>query len=174
MTEYRGLKHSVWDRLLDPRSIAQERAEATPNRELDRLKGEIRRDLEWLLNTRLTDPNAHRDQEHLKQSLINYGMIDLNSLGLGDPSEQNRLQTCLKEAVELFEPRLQNVQVEMVARNSSEVLRLVQFRIYADLKTNPAEPILFDTTLDMGTRAFAVKSDARTSTGRTDEANPAS
>lgn len=175
MPEYRGLKHSIWDRLLDPRPIAQERAESTPGRELDRLKGEIRRDLEWLLNTRLADPDAHRGQDHLKRSLLNYGLIDLNALSLANPGDQDHLRACLKEAVRRFEPRLQNIEVEMTVRNPGEVLRSLHFRIHADLRTDPAEPIQFDTTLDVGSRAFSVKSDARTTTTtRQDEADSAS
>lgn len=156
MSEYRGLKHSIWDRLLDPRPIAQERAEATSNRELDRLKGEIRRDLEWLLNTRLAESNMHQGRDHLKRSLLNYGLIDLKSLGLADQNDRNRLQSSLEQAIAHFEPRLRNVQVEAELVAPGEVLRSIHFRIHAHLRTDPAEPILFDTTLDMGTRAFSI------------------
>ncbi|MFO0958183.1 MAG: type VI secretion system baseplate subunit TssE [Isosphaeraceae bacterium] len=157
MPGYRGLKHSIWDRLLDPRPIAQERAEATPYHELERLKNEIRRDLEWLLNTRLADSKLHQGMDQLKQSLVNYGLIDLNTLSLADDNDRKRLQASLQQALAHFEPRLRNVRIVPDETATGEVLRAIHFRIHADLRTDPAEPITFDTTLELGTRAFSVK-----------------
>jgi type VI secretion system protein ImpF len=167
-------QHSIWDRLLDDRHLATEQAEATGFKELNRLKGEVRRDLEWLLNTRrslparVNSPKAPSDSarpssdslgrlSHLEHSLINYGLDDLTALNLADPAERERLRRLLERAIALFEPRLQNVKVSYTGEALTAAAKTIHFLVQADLKVEPApERVVFKTDLELGSNAFAV------------------
>ena len=75
-------------------------------------KAALRRDLEWLLNTR-RNPNAAPDSmAELSQSLFNYGLPDFSSLvATNAPKDRQKLLVEVERTVALFEPRLRNMRV---------------------------------------------------------------
>jgi type VI secretion system protein ImpF len=149
------LTPSILDRLLDfepqmsqepPRSQAQSLAD---------LKKSVKRDLEWLLNTRHNPIEIPESLEELNESLAVYGLPDLTSLSVKNPNEQNRLAKAIETALRVFEPRFINVKVSLEPINSTD--RQLRFHIEAHLDIEPVpEPVSFDTVLQVGSGEFAI------------------
>ena len=149
------LTPSILDRLLDfepqmskepPRSQAQSLAD---------LKKAVKRDLEWLLNTRHNPIEIPETLEELNESLAVYGLPDLTSISVKNPNEQNRLSKAIETTIKIFEPRFINVKVSLEPVNSTD--RQLRFRIEAHLDIEPVpEPVSFDTVLQVGSGEFAV------------------
>ena len=119
-------------------------------------KAALRRDLEWLLNTRQTPLRAPENYRQLSRSLYNYGLPDLMALSAQSARDRNMLQRCLQETVELFEPRLSNVRVfaEAGAANG----RMLRFRIEGWARIDPApEQVSFDTVLELTSGQYQVR-----------------
>src|ERR1700676_3350694 len=55
------------------------------------LKAAVRRDLEWLLNTRRNPEPAPESMEQLSQSLYNYGLPDFSAFSLNSTKDRGRL-----------------------------------------------------------------------------------
>ena len=150
------LTPSILDRLLDfepqmsqepPRSQAQSLAD---------LKKSVKRDLEWLLNTRHNPIEIPETLEELNESLAVYGLPDLTSLSVRNPNEQNRLAKAIETAIRVFEPRFINVKVSLEPIDSTD--RQLRFHIEAHLDIEPVpEPVSFDTVLQVGSGEFAIK-----------------
>ena len=102
------------------------------------LKASLRRDLEWLLNTRRTPEAAGREYEELEKSLFNYGLPDTTTLSWDSARDRARLFAhASKQALAIFEPRISRVKVIPLdaASGSQHVLR---FQIEGLLDMDPA------------------------------------
>jgi type VI secretion system protein ImpF len=151
---------SVLDRLTDndPRTPTVE-APLTRAESVRALKAGVRRDLEWLLNTRRTpdDPGAARVET--ENSLYNYGLPDFSAYSIASPKDQTKLVRALQAAVKTFEPRLANVRI-LPLEVTSTGLRTLRIRIEGLLLMDPApELISFDTMLQLTTGDFRIKGD---------------
>ncbi|WP_031500532.1 type VI secretion system baseplate subunit TssE [Bryobacter aggregatus] len=151
---------SVVDRLIDqePRNTS----EASPTRaeSVRRLRAAVRRDLEWLLNSRRIAVPPDPSLLELNKSAYNYGLPDVSSISLSSVIEQERLLSAIEKAVQLFEPRLTDVRVIPMRDDSKKSIQRLDFRIEALLLMDPApEHITFDTTLDAVSQSYKVKTD---------------
>jgi type VI secretion system protein ImpF len=151
---------SVLDRLTDndPKSPTVE-APLSRAESVRLLKAGVRRDLEWLLNTRRNpdDPGASRVET--ENSLYNYGLPDFSAYSIASPKDQTKLARALQAAVKTFEPRMANVRILPVEVTSTG-LRTLRIRIEGLLLMDPApELISFDTTLQLTTGDFRIKDD---------------
>lgn len=150
---------SILDRLTDndPRVSVEappSRAEATR-----RLRASVRRDIEWLLNSRRIADAPDLALKEVNTSALVYGLPDISSVGLANPAEQNRLLAAIERSLRIFEPRLRDVKVVPVTGEKQYVQRL-DFRIEAMLMLDPApEPISFDTSLDSVSQSYKVKTE---------------
>jgi type VI secretion system protein ImpF len=154
----RKLVISVLDRLIDrePR-VSSESAEQAARR-LGDLKAAIKRDLEWLLNTKRAAARPPESLGPAADSVLNYGLPDISNLSLGSPHDRDRLRRVLEEAVARFEPRLSGVRVTLEGSRDDE--RSLHFRIDATLDLEPEpEPITFDSVLQLQTKSFVVQGD---------------
>ncbi len=113
------------------------------------LKSAVRRDLEWLLNTRrIVDPPDEALKE-LNRSAYVYGLPDLSALTMATAADRNRLVRQILATINLFEPRLTNVRLVMVETPDS-AKKDVRLRIEAMLRMDPVpEPISFDTVIEL-------------------------
>lgn len=147
---------SVLDRLIDLEPNLSEEPAKSRSQNLRELKTSVRRDLEWLLNTRChTIDTTAKDQE-INESLFTYGLPDFTNLSDKSSTDQKVLRTALETAIRTFEPRLQNVLVKPEPLDSLQ--RVMRFRIDAQLKVDPApEPITFDTVLQLGNGQYQVQ-----------------
>ena len=150
---------SVLDRLIDEeRSLATDPS-ITRAESVRRLHRAVRRDLEWLLNTRRTPIPAGKEMNELYHSLYNYGLPDFSTVSLGSFADRTRLQRSIEEAIAIFEPRLIDAKVNLREANTlSAATRMMRFQIDAYLKMDPApEHVSFDTVLELTNGEYQVK-----------------
>lgn len=151
---------SVFDRLIDDAPREPSEPPITRAESLRRLRTSVRRDLEWLLNSRrIADPIDPRLVE-LNRSVYAYGLPDVSSMSLSNLAEQDRLLKGIERAISYFEPRLKDVRVIPVRDAAKEKMQRLDFRIEALLLMDPApEAILFDTVLDAVSQSFRIKTE---------------
>jgi type VI secretion system protein ImpF len=146
---------SIFDRLLDFEPELTSEAPKSRAKSLRELKQSVRRDLEWLLNTRRTPIEVDASLEETTRSLVMYGLPDFTGVSAKSPSEQKRLLKEIETALKQFEPRLIDLRVSLEPPTAVE--RLLKFRIEARLKVEPApEPVAFDTILQLGSGEYKV------------------
>jgi type VI secretion system protein ImpF len=146
---------SVLDRLVDFEPQVTSEAPASRSKSLRQLKQALKRDLEWLLNTRRTF-SVPEELPDLAGSLLAYGLPDFSTMSVRNTEDQNDLVHALETTLKRFEPRLEDVVVSLAAASPLE--RALRFRIEGRLKVDPVpEPVTFDTTLLLGSGNFAVK-----------------
>jgi type VI secretion system protein ImpF len=147
---------SVLDRLLDYEPDVSREGIPSRSKNLRQLKQSVRRDLEWLLNTRQTADPLPPELKELNQSLAAYGLPDMSTANIRNPADQTRMLRALETAITTFEPRLQDVNVSFEPGTNGE--RALRFRIEARLWIEPApEPITFDTVLQLHSGEYEVK-----------------
>ena len=147
---------SILDRLLDFEPDVSREAPKSRAKSLNDLKISVRRDLEWLLNTRCILEDIPERLKEVNNSLAIYGLPDFTGISIKGMSEQNRLISMIETAIRVFEPRLLDVIVTL--EPISDIERILRFRIDARLKVEPIpEPITFDTILQMGSGEFEIK-----------------
>src|SRR5271169_770434 len=100
---------SVLDRLIDREPGNS--VEAPPSRaeSVRQLKRAVRRDLEWLLNTRCNVQDPGESLEEVSRSLYLFGLPDFTTYTISSPDDQPKLLRQVLSAIKLFEPRLGNV-----------------------------------------------------------------
>jgi type VI secretion system protein ImpF len=121
------------------------------------LKASLRRDLEWLLNTRRIVVPPPESLVELNRSLYNYGLPDFSTYSLNSPKDRNKLVRALETAIAIFEPRLVDVKVTPVDI-STTTTRVMRFQIEGLLLMDPApEQVSFDTVLQLTSGEYQVK-----------------
>jgi type VI secretion system protein ImpF len=119
------------------------------------LRDSIKRNLEWLLNTRRPPIYGIETYPLAKHSVIYYGLMDLGSLGTSSSSDQRRLQAAIADAVAHNEPRLRDVEVRLQEGDINK--KKLRFHIEARMEMKPIpEEIAFDTILDLSTGEYEV------------------
>lgn len=146
---------SVLDRLIDDPN-ASEDVFLTRSKSLRELKQAVRRDLEWLLNTRQPVSGAPEGTE-VQNSLYMYGLPDITSISVKSTRERKRLTESIQIAVAKFEPRLANVRVNLVTVGEDKVPSL-RFVIEGLLRVDPSpEQVSFDTVLELSSGEYKVQ-----------------
>ena len=140
---------SVLDRLIDLEPENRVENPLSRSQSVRLLKSAVRRDLEWLLNTRrIVDPPDEGLKE-INKSLYVYGLPDLSALTMAASGDRNRLVRQIMATINLFEPRLANVRVVMV-ETPDAAKKDVRMRIEAMLRMDPVpEPVSFDTLIEL-------------------------
>lgn len=155
----RPLLPSVLDRLIDREPRASAEPPGGRPRLLAEVKAAVKRDLEWLLNTKRM-PGPPAGMPHLTASLLTYGLPDLTACSLASVQDRERLRRSIEAAIRRFEPRLTGVGVTLVEGEGGELGRDLRFRIDAMLRAEPEpEPVTFDSMLQVNTMAFLVRAD---------------
>lgn len=150
---------SVLDRLLDDEPKNREEVQPTRSQAIARLKDALRRDLEWLLNTRAFPEELDEDLEETGASVFTYGLPDFSSMAAGSKQTRTRLERSLQRALEVFEPRLINVTVKAVEGDDKEK-RTIRFLISGWLHMSPAPlQVSFDTRLQLARGEYRVVGD---------------
>jgi type VI secretion system protein ImpF len=147
---------SVLDRLLDFEPKISTEVPKSRSKTLRELKQFIRRDLEWLLNTRHSADKIPEKLEEVNKSLAVYGLPDFTTLSSRNDDDRKKLTQGVENALRIFEPRLIHCRVSL--ERVDEVVRGIKFRIEASMWVEPSpEPIVFDTILQVGNGQFEVK-----------------
>lgn len=138
--------------LLDRLVAAEPRI--SPERQL---KASLRRDLEFLLNTRRVATPPPESLTEVNRSLYNFGLPDFSAYSLNNPKDRNRLLRALEVTIALFEPRLAGVKVTPI-EDPNASSRVLRFQIEGLLIKDPApEQVSFDTVLQLTNGEYQVK-----------------
>jgi type VI secretion system protein ImpF len=153
----RTVQQSVLDRLLGIEdSLPSDDAYAWAQ-SVELLKQAVRRDLEWLLNTRRIAEPAPAQYEEVRKSVYHYGIPDLTSLSKDSPETRKRLLRYVEEAIQTFEPRLEDIRVSVSSVDGDE-RRELHFIIEGLLRMDPnPEQVAFDTVLEIASGEIAVR-----------------
>ena len=151
---------SVLERLIDrdPQGLAE--PPPTRNHSVRLLRASVRRDLEWLLNTRRIPEPAGEEFPKSARSLYNFGLPDLNALNWESSRDRHAPGARGAGGAAVFEPRLRGMQVVPLepVPGSPHVMR---FQIEGLLDMDPTpEHISFDTTLQLSSGEYQVKGDS--------------
>ena len=150
---------SVLDRLIDREPANSSEAAPTRAQSVRQLKVSLRRDLEWLLNSRRTPEAVGGEFQELEQSLYNFGLPDVTTLSWDSARDRGRLARMIEQVLHTFEPRMSGVRVVAVdaAAGARHVMR---FQIEGMLEMDPSpEHISFDTLLQLSSGEYHVKGD---------------
>jgi len=147
---------SVLDRLIDREPSSNVEAYPTRTQSVREYRAAVRRDLEWLLNTRRIAIEPHQDYREVNKSAYVYGLPDLTSFSIAGPKEHARLLRFVQTLIKLFEPRLANVRITPVEETYTG--RTLHFRLEALLLMDPApEQVSFDTVMKLTSGEYTVK-----------------
>jgi type VI secretion system protein ImpF len=150
---------SVLDRLIDHEPKNRTEAPPTSAQSLRAMKAALRRDLEWLMNTRRIIDDPPESCTELRRSVYHYGLPDISSMSTFSSSDQNHLLKSMESALAFFEPRLTRVKVNL--RPVAGAGRMVHFVIEGLLRVDPApEQIVFDTVLELSSGSYQIQGDA--------------
>jgi type VI secretion system protein ImpF len=140
---------SALDRLIDLEPDNRMENPLSRSQSVRLLKNAVRRDLEWLLNSRrIADPPDEGLKEVNKSAYI-YGLPDLSALTMLVAADRNRLVRQILATINMFEPRLINVRLVMV-ETADAAKKDVRLRIEAMLRMDPVpEPVSFDTVIEL-------------------------
>ncbi len=105
---------TLLDRLIDLEPKVAADPPASRSQSVRQLKASLRRDLEWLLNTRRIPDEAPETYRELHRSLYNFGLPDVTSMSLNSPRDRQRLLRLVEQTIAIFEPRLTAVRVRAV------------------------------------------------------------
>jgi len=152
---------TVIDRLIDDEEAAKTMDDVASRARSERhLKIGLRRDLEWLLNTRRTPEPAGDEYKETSRSLFNYGLPDITSLNWENSRDRTRLARSIEDVVSLFEPRISHLKVVPVETDAA-TRHILRFQITGMLEMDPAPVhVSFDTVLQLTSGEYQVKGDA--------------
>jgi type VI secretion system protein ImpF len=149
---------TLLDRLIDDEPEVTREAPVSRLKSLRQLKNAVKRDLEWLLNTRSVIDEIPDDLKELQNSVFIFGIPDFTSANVASTADQMRVRRLVMAAINAFEPNLKDVAV--VVEKGREFERSLHFRISANLQVEPdPEPVTFDTTLHPWSVEFTVQAD---------------
>ncbi len=121
-----------------------------------RYKDSVKRDLEWLFNTRCTYDSRLGKYAQVRGSVYAYGLPDITSVNIGSVNDQRKLVDMMMECLRLFERRLKNVHIDFQPIVGGS--RSLQFTISGVLLMDPApEEVRIDTVLDSSSAKYEVK-----------------
>ena len=148
---------SVLDRLIDEDLRIPEKL-LTRSESLRKLRDGVRRDLEWLLNTRhpviLAPPNSQ-----LARSLYMYGIPDVTSMSAKNTHDRQALLQAMQETISRFEPRIAHPRVTL-APEQDEKIPVLRFVIEGLLRVDPSpEQLAFGAVVELASGECRVESE---------------
>jgi type VI secretion system protein ImpF len=152
---------SVLDRLIDRDPGLAADPYTTRAQSIRQLKAAVRRDMEWLLNSRRTPDPAPETMEELSKSLYNYGLPDFSHVSIHSPRDRGSLTLEIENTVGRYEPRLKDIRVEIIEYPiPGSPSRILHFQIEGMLQMDPSpEQISFDTVLQLSSGEYQIRGD---------------
>lgn len=149
---------SLLDRLIDLEPGDSSEPLWRGSYKLDELREHVRRDLEFLLNTRHGRYDLLRQTGELSVSCLSYGVPDATGVVGGGKDFQEHMRASVERAIRDFETRLINVRVEL-QESDSQFDRNLRLMIHATLCVDPiVDLVTFDTTIESTTGIYEVHS----------------
>jgi len=150
---------SLLDRLLDDRPEESQEPRWRESTAVKVIKASLCRDLQNLLNSRRPLGVIPEHYEILPDSLLNYGLPDLQSLEVREDHDLDALGRRIAELIVRFEPRLEQVRVaaNLAEGDRRPIDRRLRFSIEALLVVEPLrEAITMVSEFDMTAGEFSV------------------
>ncbi len=145
------ITQSLLDRLADVDDFPTNRAAS-----MRMYRESLKRDVEWLLNTRQPVLPELEGYPRAAASVINFGLPDIQSYTASDGNDQNALTAALLRTLRTFEPRIAQPRVFMSRVDPSS--RSLRFHIEGQIRFETMEEeITFDTVLELIRGEFEVK-----------------
>ena len=142
---------SLLDRLVDKEQWPETRAAS-----IAMYRDSLKRDVEWLLNTRQPVMPELESYPAVAASVFNYGLPDLHSFDGSAGKEQNALTVALEKCIRTFEPRINQPRVYLT--RTDLLSRSLKFHIEGQITyENMDEEIKFDTVLELISGEYEVK-----------------
>jgi type VI secretion system protein ImpF len=143
------------DRLTDEEPRRREEAPLSRSKALAALKASLKRDLEWLLNTRR--PPAENLPANVARSLWCYGLPEYSAGSEERSHIFDHLARQIESAVSIFEPRLAGIKV-MLSPQQDQTSRRIDLVIDGFLRVDPvSERVTFDTSLELSSGEYHVR-----------------
>ena len=137
------ITQSLVDRLADTEQWPETRATS-----ISMYRESMKRDLEWLLNTRNPVIPELESYPATAASVLNFGLPDLHSFDGSAGREQNALTVALEKCIRTFEPRIHQPRVYLT--RTDLLSRSLRFHIEGQITyENMDEEVKFDTVLEM-------------------------
>ena len=105
---------SVLDRLIDLEPENRMENPLSRSQSVRVLKSAVRRDLEWLLNSRRICDPPDESLKEVNRSAYMYGLPDLSTLTMAATGDRNKLVRQILATINQFEPRLANVRLVLI------------------------------------------------------------
>ncbi len=141
---------SLVDRLTD-----YEDWPTTRNASLRMYREGIKRDVEWLLNSRKPVVPGSENYVQASRSVFSYGLPELTSFS-GANSDPGALLIAIRHTLLTYEPRVREPRVFLVRMDV--LSRSLRFHVEGKLLfENGMEDISFDTVLEVSSGGFEVK-----------------
>ncbi len=114
---------SLLDRLVDenPKSLREPRPYRAQNPQ--QMRESLRRDLEWLLNTRC--PRPERELVWTDRGTLDYGVPDFGTFFTANPEDWRRIAEIVEKTVRAYESRLQRVRVKTLPSKDTKEVSIV-------------------------------------------------
>jgi len=142
---------SLVDRLSDTEPWPETRAAS-----ISMYRESMKRDLEWLLNTRKPVMPELEGYPLTAASVLNFGLPDLHSFDGSAGKEHNALTVALEKCIRTYEPRISLPRVYLT--RTDLLSRSLRFHIEGQIVyENMDEEIKFDTVLEMIRGEYEVK-----------------
>ncbi len=155
--ENRYNNQSVFDRLLDYEPDLEQDHPISVSQHIRMLKENLRRDMEVLLNTQPPLYLMKSDLDEIQNSLVQYGTPSFHSMILATKQQQSSLKKKIKSLISTFEPRLKNIDIDIVD-NRNQATRLLKLKIKAAIEIDGSKQVVeFDTILDSTLRHFKLQ-----------------
>ena len=145
------ITQSLLDRLTDLDQWPETRSAS-----ISMYRESLKRDVEWLLNTRQPVIPELEDYPATAASVFNFGLPDIHSFDGSKGKEQNALTVALEKCIRIFEPRIDQPRVFLT--RTDLLSRSLKFHIEGQIVyENMNEEIKFDTTLELISGEYEVK-----------------
>ena len=119
-------------------------------------KESLKRDIEWLLNTRRPQIPEAEGYALATNSVLCYGLPDIATFEGSTGKDSNALMVSLIKTIRTFEPRIKDPRV-FISR-SDTVSRSIRFHIEGQIAFDTSvEDISFDTVLELVSGEYEVK-----------------
>jgi len=145
------ITQSLIDRLVDRQPWPETRTAS-----INMYRESLKRDVEWLLNTRQPVIPELESFPATAESVLNYGLPDIHSFDGSAGKDQNVLTLALEKCIRTFEPRI--TQPRVFLTRTDLLSRSLRFHIEGQVVyENMDEEIKFDTVLELISGAYEVK-----------------
>jgi type VI secretion system protein ImpF len=143
------ITQSLLDRLMD-----SEEMPTTRSASIQMFRNSIKRDVEWLLNSRRAFVPEIEDYPLASSSVFTFGLPDVNELAGGNSG--NNVLAAITQTILTHEPRIREPRVSLT--RTDVLSRSLRFHVEGKLiLENSEEDITFDTLFEVTSGEYQVK-----------------